>query len=234
MTGQTSKCNQAHSQNRRAPLREVYRALHAAFGPQHWWPARSRFEMMTGAILTQNTAWTNVEKAIVNLRRARLLSPRAMAEAEERALAELIRPAGYFNLKASRLQHFARWLMSEHGGNIDRMFDGNPADVRHRLLAVHGIGKETADSMLLYAGQKPVFVVDAYTRRFMVRHGWLEERASYDEVATVFTQGLADEPDANKTALYNEYHALIVELAKRHCRTKPDCATCPLKRWLPA
>jgi endonuclease III related protein len=234
MTGRTSKCKHARKQNRHPPLREVYRALHAAFGSQHWWPARSRFEMMTGAILTQNTAWTNVEKAIANLRRARMFAPRAMAEAEERALAEKIRPAGYFNVKAKRLQHFARWLMSEHGGNIDRMFDGDIAVVRHRLLAVHGIGKETADSMLLYAGRKPVFVVDAYTRRFMVRHGWLDERASYDEVAAVFTERLADEPEADRAALYNEYHALIVELAKRHCRTKPDCEACPLKRWLPA
>lgn len=235
MTWRTSKRKRSKSQNSAPlPLGEVYEALLAAFGPQHWWPARTRFEMMTGAILTQNTAWTNVEKAIANLRRASLLTPRAMAEADERALAEWIRPAGYFNVKAKRLQHFARWLMAEFDGNIDRMFDGDIDVVRHRLLGVHGIGKETADSMLLYAGQKPVFVVDAYTRRFMTRHGWLDERAGYDEVAEVFTAGLADQPEAGKVALYNEYHALIVELAKRHCRVKPDCEGCPLQRWLPA
>lgn len=215
------------------PLLPVYRALLRAFGPQGWWPARTKFEMMVGAILTQNTAWTNVEKALRALRREKLLSPGELHRVPHARLAGLIKPAGYYNLKAHRLKHFAAWLMMEYGGNIPRMFREDAATLRHKLLAVHGIGKETADSILLYAGYHPVFVVDAYTRRFMSRHGWLNEKAAYDDVARIFEQGLKNVPAKDRVAIYNEYHALIVELAKRHCRAKPDCTDCPLKKWLP-
>ena len=214
------------------PLRLVYDALLQAWGPQHWWPARSRLEMMIGAILTQNTAWTNVEKALANLRRAKALAVRVLHETPPGLLAERIRPAGYFNVKAGRIHHFIGWLIERHGGDIDRMFRGDVHEVRAALLAVHGIGKETADSMLLYAGRRPVFVVDAYTRRFLIRHGWIDPKASYDDIAALFVRRLAADPD-EAVPLYNEYHALIVALAKRHCRARADCATCPLKRWLP-
>lgn len=215
------------------PVLAVYRALARAFGPQHWWPARTRFEMMTGAILTQNTSWKNVEKAIAQLKRANLLTPAAMHKTRASRLALHIRSSGYYNLKARRLKHFVAWLMSAYNGNINRMFREATGALRHRLLGVHGIGKETADSMLLYAGQHPVFVVDAYTRRFMHRHGWIDQTASYDEVAEVFVRGLSSIPVDHRVTTYNEYHALIVELAKRYCRTKPDCTACPLRRWLP-
>lgn len=215
-----------------SPILPVYRTLLRAFGPQGWWPARTKFEMMTGAILTQNTAWTNVEKALGALRREKLLAPAPLHNIPRDHLAALIKPAGYYNLKAHRLKHFAAWLMTEYGGSIPRMFHEETGALRHKLLAVHGIGKETADSILLYAGHKPVFVVDAYTRRFMMRHGWLDEKAAYDDVARVFVDGL-NVPANDRVRIYNEYHALIVELAKRHCRAKPACAGCPLEKWLP-
>ncbi len=215
------------------PLRLVYRALYRAWGQQAWWPAETRFEMMIGAILTQNTAWTNVEKALANLKRAGVMRIDALYDAPRDQLAEWIRPAGYFNVKAKRIKHFVAWLVDQHGGDINRMFRGDTATVRAALLGVHGIGKETADSMLLYAGKHPVFVVDAYTRRFLVRHRWINPKATYDEIASLFAQQFNDTTE-KRVLLFNEYHALIVALAKRHCRAnKPDCPACPLKRWLP-
>ncbi len=221
------------TKSRKPPLLTVYGVLRQHFGPQAWWPARTRFEMMVGAILTQNTAWTNVEKALRGLRRAGWLTPAALAGAPEKEIAARIRSAGYFNQKTKRLKIFSAWLMKVCGGRLDRLFRQDTARLRHQLLGVHGIGKETADSILLYAAHKPVFVVDAYTRRFMMRHGWLPEAASYDEVAAIFEHELATVPEKQRVALYNEYHALIVALAKRYCRTKPDCHSCPLQRWLP-
>ncbi len=208
------------------PLRAIYRALAAHFGPQRWWPARTRFEMMVGAILTQNTAWTNVERAIARLRRARALEPRRLHAAPLPELAEWIRPAGYFNVKARRLRAFTGWLIEAHGGSVNRLFRTPPDRLRADLLAINGIGPETADSMLLYAGGHPVFVVDAYTRRFLIRHGWLREGASYDETAEVFTRRLPRD-----AALFNEFHALIVALGKQYCRATPRCDACPLRRW---
>lgn len=209
------------------PLHAAYRALHRRWGPQHWWPGRSRFEMIVGAILTQNTAWTNVEQAIANLRRARALTPRALDGLPVARLAALIRPAGYFNVKARRLQAFTRYLVLQHGGSLDRLFRPPTAEVRHTLLGLHGIGPETADSILLYAANRPVFVIDAYTRRFLVRHGWARERDSYDDLARRFTDALPRD-----AALFNEYHALVVRLGKEYCRTHARCAGCPLQRWL--
>lgn len=185
--------------------------------------------MMVGAILTQNTAWTNVERAIANLRRARVLAPDRMHRLPLRTLADLIRPAGYFNVKARRLRAFTGWLMGAWGGRVDRMLRADAAALRRQLLAVHGIGPETADSILLYAAGQPVFVVDAYTRRLLDRHGWMTGHPPYDEVARVFTRRLP--PHA---ALFNEYHALIVALGKEYCRARPRCEECPLRRFLPA
>jgi endonuclease-3 related protein len=216
------------------PLRAVYRALLEAWGPQGWWPARTRLEMMIGAILTQNTAWTNVEKALANLRRARMLSVTALHRAPVEDIAALIHPSGTYTVKAHRIKHFIDRLVARHGGNIGRLFRGDTAAIRAALLSVHGIGPETADCMLLYAGRHPVFVIDAYTRRFMERHGWASPHEPYDLLAARFTRALAAVPAAGRVQTYNEYHALIVALAKRHCRARPDCATCPLRRWLPA
>lgn len=206
-----------------------YRALFSAFGPRHWWPARTRMEMIAGAILTQNTAWTNVEKAIRRLRAERALTPRALHDTGLGQLAEWIRPAGYFNVKARRLRAFTSMLERDFGGSLRRLFALDTKALRRALLDVKGIGPETADSILLYAAQRPVFVVDAYTRRFLVRHGWLETKATYEQTARLFHDRLPEE-----ARLFNEYHALVVELGKRYCRARPRCGECPLRRWLPA
>lgn len=205
-------------------LRAMYTALSKQFGPQHWWPARTRFEIMVGAILTQNTAWTNVEKAIANLRREKALTPRALHAAPTAALAQWIRPAGYYNVKARRLHSYTGWLMSAYGGSLNRMFKTPTAKLREELLSVNGVGKETADSILLYAGKRPIFVVDAYTRRSLKHLGWIRGDEEYDEIAALFMDHLpADEE------LFNEFHALIVQLGKWYCRPKkPRCEECPL------
>lgn len=213
--------------------KEIYEALFRVWGPRGWWPARSRFEIMVGAILTQNTAWVNVTKAIRNLRAAGTLDPHSMHQLETRNLAALIRPAGTFNVKATRLRNYVNWLMERHGGVIDRMFATKTSELRTELLSINGIGKETADCILLYAGKRPVFVIDAYTRRILARHGWSHPRLEYDSVASFFIADFADQPERERALHFGEYHALLVELAKRHCRTRPDCAACPLKRWLP-
>lgn len=214
--------------NANPPLRAVFDALGTHFGAQFWWPGRTRFEVIVGAILTQNTAWSNVEKAVVRLRRARALSPARLHALSGRQLAEHIRPAGYFNVKARRLRAFTEMLISSFGGSLNALFRLPTPALREMLLAVHGIGPETADSILLYAAGRPVFVVDAYTRRMMERHGWVEPGAPYDEVAAIFTRIVP--PDR---AVYNECHALLVALGKRYCRPRPQCAYCPLKTWLP-
>jgi endonuclease III related protein len=204
-------------------VQHIFQALLAAYGPRSWWPAETPFEVCVGAILTQNTNWSNVEKAIANLRRAGLLTPAALLAFPLAELAALIRPAGYFNVKSARLQDFVRWLHHRYGGSLDTMFRRDWQLLRQELLAVRGIGPETADSILLYAGHKPTFVVDAYTRRLFCRLGLLATTASYDATRELFMAHLPTE-----TALYNEYHALIVEHGKEHCRTKPRCNCCPL------
>lgn len=217
------------STNANPPLRAVYRALHHHFGPQHWWPGGTRFEVIVGAILTQNTAWSNVEKAIARLRAARVLNPARLHALPRARLAELIRPAGYFNVKAARLHAFTALLHEKYGGSLTRLFRRPTGTLRLTLLSVPGIGPETADSILLYAADRPVFVVDAYTRRLTERHGWTHTRATYDEVAQLFTRVVpASRP------VYNEYHALLVALGKHYCRPTPRCDECPLRRWLPA
>lgn len=206
----------------------VFHLLLNHFGPRNWWPAESPFEVCVGAILTQNTNWGNVEKAIANLRRAGVLSPAALQVIAPERLAELIRPAGYYNVKSARLRGFVHWLYDRYGGNLADMFAGDWQDLRRELLAVRGIGPETADSIVLYAGHKPTFVVDAYTRRLFSRLGVLPATASYDEVRDLFMAHLPED-----TALYNEYHALIIEQGKEFCRTRPRCATCPLRAYCP-
>jgi endonuclease-3 related protein len=187
-------------------LQDILDRLLDRFGPLHWWPAETPFEVCVGAILTQNTAWTNVEKAIRALKQAGIMSPKALYESDREQLAQLIRPAGYFNVKSRRLQDFAAWLFLNHHGSLDRMFAGNWQQLRAELLRVHGIGPETADSILLYAGNKPSFVVDSYTRRLFHRLGLLPAAASYDETRALFMNNLPED-----VPLFNEYHAQIVE-----------------------
>jgi endonuclease III related protein len=210
------------------PLLPIYRALFRRFGPQHWWPGRTRLEIIVGAILTQNTAWSNVEKAIRRLRRARALNLPTLHDVSLDRLADWIRPAGYFRVKARRLRAFTTVAAGPFGGDLRRLFALDTDTLRRTLLSVKGIGPETADSILLYAASRPVFVVDAYTRRFMVRHGWLRSKATYDEVAQVMMGGIHRD-----VRLFNEFHALIVALGKNLCRPAPRCAECPLRRWLP-
>jgi len=208
-------------------LNSIYRRLHARFGPQGWWPGRTRFEIAAGAVLTQNTAWSNVEKAIANLRKAGALSVRGMRRLSERRLAGLVRPSGYFNQKAKKLRALLDWLASrDRGGSVKRALAGPLAEVRASLLSVSGVGPETADSILLYAGGRPVFVIDAYTRRALERHGLAAPGASYEELRALFESSLP-----RSVSLYNEYHALFVRLGKEHCAKRaPRCAGCPLER----
>lgn len=203
---------------------ETYARLLERFGPLSWWPAETPFEVCVGAILTQNTAWTNVEKAISALKQAAIMTPAALRDLEPKRLAQLIRPSGFFNIKSVRLKEFVQWLFDQHAGSLDRMFTVEWGRLRTELLQVRGIGPETADSILLYAGHKPTFVVDAYTRRLFYRLGILAEDAGYDVTRALFMTHLpADVP------LFNEYHALIVEQCKQFCRKKPLCTGCPLR-----
>jgi len=205
-------------------LMEVYERLYDHFGARHWWPAESPFEVCVGTILTQNTAWTNVEKAIAALRLNDCLTPEAVWKIAPEQLAVLIRPAGYFNVKSRRLKDFVDWLFRYHAGSLEGMFAGDWQELRAELLHVRGIGPETADSILLYAGGRPSFVVDAYTRRLFRRLGLLAESAGYDGTRSLFMETLPAD-----VQLFNEYHALIVEQCKQFCRTKPVCNGCPLQ-----
>lgn len=204
-------------------LKDVFDRLLNVYGPQHWWPAETPFEVIVGAVLTQNTNWTNVEKAMANLKRDDLLRPQRLKDIEERELAELIRPSGYFNIKAARLKSFISFLFDQFEGDLGRMFALELAPLRHKLLEVKGIGPETADSILLYAGNYPVFVVDAYTKRIFTRIGLIPKEHTYHQLQLFFVERLE-----NDRQLFNEYHALIVRHAKGYCRTKPLCHGCPL------
>ena len=218
----------------------VYRTLRKEFGPQHWWPGETPFEVTVGAILTQNTAWSNVETAIANLKRAGKLSPRALRRISKKQLAGLIRPAGYFNIKTDRLKHFIQFLFNEYGGDVRRMSREEGGRLRDKLLNVKGIGPETADSILLYACQKHFFVIDAYTKRIFSRHRLIDPRPpqglnrSYEEWQEFFTRALAHKVrgDRKKIALYNDFHAQIVHLGKFFCKSKPRCEICPLRSYL--
>jgi endonuclease III related protein len=210
-------------------LRKYYDALFAAYGPQRWWPGRTAFEIIVGAILTQNTSWSNVEIAIRNLRREKLLTPRAIEQVPVVRLGQLIRSSGYFRQKTKKLKCFVRFLRSEYGGSLNRMFRAPTAALREKLLDVHGIGPETADAILLYAGEHPVFVVDAYARRVLERHGLAARTQSYEEIRHLFERSLAGD-----APLYNEFHALIVRTGKEYCQKRnPRCSECPLHSLLP-
>jgi endonuclease-3 related protein len=210
-------------------LTDVYRCLFDFFGPQHWWPGETPFEVIVGAILTQNTNWQNVERAIHNLREADLLEPRALYDVPAEELEELIRPAGYFRIKAKRLRSLLEFLVQRYDGSLDAMFKTSLSELREELLNVHGIGPETADSILLYAGGLPSFVVDAYTHRILSRHGWIDFEADYHQIQDYIQDELPQE-----VSLYNEYHALLVRLGKDYCRkTNPKCEECPLRELLP-
>jgi len=204
-------------------VEEAYKVLERTFGNLNWWPGDGPLQIAVGAILTQNTAWVNVEKAIQSLKKKGFLSVESLDSISEKELAEVIRPAGFFRQKAKRLKAFARFLIENYGGDLSSMFREEVPVLRERLLSVYGIGEETADSILLYAGRKLVFVVDAYTRRILGRHGVMGEKAAYGEIQKFFTACLPE-----NYYVYNQYHALLVETGKRFCRPKPACDACPL------
>jgi endonuclease III related protein len=242
----------------RGEIIEYYRALLTHFGPQNWWPAHSRFEMITGAFLTQNTNWTNVEKAMANLRRAHALGLSAMRDLPLRKLEQLIRPSGYFRQKAHRLKTFVSFLDQQYSGSLGRMFAQPKEKLRAELLELNGVGPETADSILLYAGSHPVFVVDAYTRRILERHNIITAKTGYEEIRGLIEDTVSGAASgsllaprtgadprhpasrmsrAARTELaqhYNELHALIVRIGNQFCRATPSCEGCPLKKFLPA
>lgn len=205
-------------------LKEMFARLYGGYGAQYWWPGESAFEIMVGAILTQNTHWSNVEKAITSLKASNKLSLQALIDLSTEELALLIKPAGYFNVKAKRLKNFLQFLHQEYDGRIEEMTHHPTERLREQLLGVSGIGPETADSILLYALGHPVFVIDAYTHRVFTRHHLIEEEADYQEL-----QALATDNTENSTEHYNEFHALLVRIGKEHCKPKPKCEGCPLE-----
>ena len=207
-------------------LQELYQRLWEAFGPQKWWPADTPFEVAVGAILTQNTNWGNVARAIAALKGQELLTPHALHELPEIELARLIRPAGYYNLKARRLKNFLDFLANRYGNSMERLAAADLESLRPALLSIKGVGPETADSILLYALAKPTFVVDAYTFRILSRHGLIAEGCAYEELRQLFMEHLPAQ-----VPLYQEYHALLVRLGKEWCRPQPRCATCPVDGW---
>jgi endonuclease-3 related protein len=201
----------------------IYEKLDAFFGDLRWWPGDTPFEVIVGAILTQNTNWKNVERAIGNLREAGILHPGGLHVIAAEPLSELIRPSGYYRLKANRLKAFLEFLFQEYSGDLKRMFREDLWVLRDKLLAVKGIGEETADSILLYAGCKPVFVVDTYTRRILERHRLIGEGAGYGEIQALFMENLPSD-----VRLFNQFHALIVNTGKNYCGKSPNCEGCPL------
>ena len=204
-------------------LMEMFNLLYSALGPQDWWPAETELEMMVGAILTQNTNWNNVEKAIENLRKGDLLSLVGLRDTPLSVLAEYIRPAGYYNIKAKRLKNLLDRIDAAHNGDIETLLALDTETLRGELLSVRGIGRETADSIVLYGAGRPLFVVDTYTHRILTRHGIIQEEAGYDELQSLFMDNLPHD-----VQLFKEFHALIVKTGKVYCRKNPLCPTCPL------
>jgi endonuclease-3 related protein len=246
-----------HPITRSSEIVRYYAALHSRWGPQNWWPAESRLEVIVGSYLTQNTNWSNVEKAIANLRSARVLSVKGLREISLRRLETLVRPSGYFRQKAKKLKTFVRFLDKNYGGSLDRMFAKPTEKLRAELLELNGVGPETADSVLLYGGNHLVFVVDAYTRRVLERHRIIAAKAKYEEIRMLLEAAVTsvapgqlnldrhgDEPRhpvsrmsrASRRELvqhYNELHALIVRVGNQYCRSTPKCEECPLREFLP-
>ena len=207
----------------------VHEKLLKSLGPQRWWPGESPFEVMVGAVLVQNTAWKNVERAIANLREARAFEAHAMYALSPVELEELIRPAGYFRLKAKRLRNLLRYVVENYDGSLEAMRNVSALQLREELLGVNGVGPETADSILLYALDKPVMVVDAYTHRIWARHGWVDYDIDYHGLQEELSRELPDE-----APLLNELHALIVNVGHHWCKRVPKCEACPLRELLPA
>jgi endonuclease-3 related protein len=208
-------------------VKDVYKRLYQAFGARRWWPAETQFEVIIGAILTQNTNWKNVEKAIEKLKDKDLLNPARLYKIRNEELAELIRSSGYYNIKTKRIKNFIAFLQEEYRADLDRMFQEEMMVLRDKLLTIKGIGPETADSILLYAGEKPTFVVDAYTKRIFSRHGWISDNDNYEEIRNFFMENLNHD-----VQLFNEYHALLVYLGKEFCKKEPRCQECPLITFL--
>jgi endonuclease-3 related protein len=205
-------------------LMNIYRKLYKAYGPMHWWPGETSFEVMVGAILTQNTSWKNVEKAIQHLKEKRVLNSEGIYRLQRAQLASLIKSSGYYRIKADRLKAFVNFLFENYDGNVKRMRKEKLRTLRKKLLGVKGIGPETADSILLYGLKKPIFVVDAYTKRILSRHGMISEQAPYEEIQRLFMNHLP-----HNKRLFNEYHALLVHLGKTVCKKIPRCDICPLR-----
>ncbi|MCH7720513.1 MAG: endonuclease III domain-containing protein [Planctomycetes bacterium] len=205
-------------------IRRIYKLLYAHYGPQDWWPADSPFEVVVGAILTQNTAWSNVVKAIAALKQARRLTVAGIRVLGDDELADLIRPAGTYRVKARRLRAVVDWLWEESRGDVGKALSGDLETVRGRLLAIHGVGPETADSILLYAGGHSSFVIDAYTRRILRRHRVIDGGESYEKLRTMMMGSVRRDLET-----YREYHALLVQVAKQHCRVRAHCDGCPLE-----
>lgn len=215
---------QPADKNLKGRLKQLFELMFEAFGPQGWWPGDSEFEFMVGAVLTQNTAWTNVEKALANLHARRLMSSEKINRMTEERLAGLIKPAGFHNIKAKRLKNLVA-LVAEYGhGDPPRLFKTPPKKLRELLLSINGVGPETADAIMLYAAKKPFFVIDAYTRRMLERHLITKGNETYHQLQAMFMDNLP-----RSVKLYNEYHALIINLGKNFCRPKPKCSTCPLE-----
>lgn len=254
---QVTKCSSA-SPRLRGEVISYYHALYARWGPQNWWPAQSRLEIVVGAYLTQNTNWSNVERAMVNLRQARALSIAAMREIPLRRLQTLVKPSGYFRQKAKKLKTFIRFLDSNYSGSLDRMFAQPTGKLRAELLSLNGVGPETADSILLYGGNHPVFVVDAYTRRILERHGVITAKTKYEEIRALMEDAVksAEAGSLNPSECgndprhpisrmsrrgsrsdlaqhSNELHALIVRVGNQYCRSIAKCEECPLREFLP-
>lgn len=205
------------------PFEKIFTTLYKTFGSQGWWPADTPFEVAVGAILTQNTNWKNVQKAIHNLKDKRMLSPKSIYFAKEETIAELIKPSGYFNVKTKRLKNFVNFIVEECNGSLMNLSKLDKLEIRDKLLSISGIGKETADSIILYSLKKPIFVIDAYTKRLLLRHSIIDKDLSYDECQILFHNNLNED-----VQLFNEYHALIVRVGKEFCKKTPNCVACPL------
>ena len=223
-----TKLPKAAQADAQPPLDEYFNSLFTALGPQHWWPGKTQFEVILGAILTQNTSWKNVELALNNLRGAGVFSPAAVENVHIRQLQSLVRPSGYYHQKARALKAFVRFLRVEYRGSLKRMFAATTTELREKLLRVWGIGPETADAILLFAGNHPVFVVDAYTKRMMARHGWIGAKAKYEEVRWMFERQFPGDVER-----FKEFHGLIVKVGKNWCRKQvAECEKCPLGRYV--
>jgi len=209
----------------KSSLIAIYKSLYGTFGSQHWWPAKTEFEIIVGAILTQQTTWKNVEKAIKNLRKNKLLTIKCLANAPLKKIEELVQPAGYYHQKSKRLKEISTYFLRKYQGNLNKFFKKDVENLREELLALRGIGKETADSILLYAGEKRIFVVDAYTRRILKRANLFAEN-DYDKIRMFFEDNLPKD-----IKIYQEFHALLVKLGKEFCKKKPLCRICPLYKY---